>query len=90
MTTLNTIVDELTISLQRDVTALPLGREDQQRVVNIIFEALRTVADHLTKDNDAAITAMTKALAVLKGLPDPVSKDALDAIAALNGSLGNE
>lgn len=90
MTTLASLVDDLTISLQRDVTALPLGREDQQLVVNIIFETIRAIADFLTKDNDAAITAMTKALVALESPAIPASKEVQDALAALYGALGNE
>ena len=83
MTTLVSIVDDISKQLEQDITALPLGREDQQKVVNIVFTSMRTVADFLVKDNDAGIAAMRLALEALQSVPEPVSQQVRDAIDAL-------
>lgn len=87
MTTLVTIVDEISTQLEKDITALPLGREDQQKVVNIVFTAMRTVADFLVKDNDTAIAAMQLALAALQSVPEPVPQHVTEAIVALTAQV---
>ncbi len=89
MTTLADVVDGITKTLEKEITALPLGREDQQKVVTIVFDALRTVADFLTKNNDEGIAAMQQALEALNNLSegDAESAEVQSAKAALQVAL---